>query len=154
MILGVGLQALTVAWAGLRAHAWQFLPAGLIFGLGGGLAIVPIFSIILAGVADHEVGSASGVLNALQQLGGTIGVAVTGTLFFELLPDGDQSGPWRSPRSLRPASWSAPWCSYGCCPSGRDWIRRTELTLATTVGRIAVRPGRPGRLCPAVRKPD
>jgi hypothetical protein len=30
----------------------------------------------------------SGVLNALQQLGGTIGVAVTGTLFFELLPDG------------------------------------------------------------------
>jgi EmrB/QacA subfamily drug resistance transporter len=88
MILGVGLQALTVAWAGLGAHAWQFLPAGLVFGLGGGLAIVPIFSIILAGVADHEVGSASGVLNALQQLGGTIGVAVTGTLFFELLADG------------------------------------------------------------------
>jgi MFS family permease len=88
MILGVGLQALTVAWAGLGAHAWQFLPAGLVFGLGGGLAIVPIFSIILAGVADHEVGSASGVLNALQQLGGTIGVAVAGTLFFELLPDG------------------------------------------------------------------
>ena len=38
-------QALTVAWAGLGAHAWQFLLAGLVFGLGGELAIVPIFSI-------------------------------------------------------------------------------------------------------------
>ena len=28
------------------------------------------------------------VLNAVQQLGGTIGVAVSGTLFFELLADG------------------------------------------------------------------
>jgi MFS family permease len=102
MILGVGLQALTVAWAGLGAHAWQFLPA--------------------------RCSSSS-------------------------CPT-DQSGPWRSPRSLRPASLLAPWCSYGCSRSGRDWIRRTELTLTTTVGRIAVRPGRPGRLCPAVRKPD
>ena len=58
------------------------------FGIGGGLAIVPVFSIILAGVDDHEVGSASGLLDALQQLGGTIGVAVSGTLFFELLSKG------------------------------------------------------------------
>ena len=35
---------------------------------------------------DNEVGSASGLLNAVQQLGGTIGVAVSGTLFFQLLP--------------------------------------------------------------------
>ena len=49
---------------------------------------MPVFSIILAGVSDREVGSASGLLNALQQLGGTIGVAVSGTLFFELLAKG------------------------------------------------------------------
>ncbi len=88
MMVGAGLMALTVQLTGLTAQAWQFLPAGFVFGIGGGLAIVPVFSIILAGVGDHEVGSASGLLNALQQLGGTIGVAVSGTLFFELLPKG------------------------------------------------------------------
>ena len=85
MILGALLMALTVGWAGLTAQPWQFLPAGLVFGVGGGLAIIPVFSIILAGVGDREVGSASGLLNAVQQLGGTIGVAVSGTLFFQLL---------------------------------------------------------------------
>ena len=33
-------------------------------------------------VRDDEVGSASGTLNAVQQLGGALGVAVLGTLFF------------------------------------------------------------------------
>lgn len=33
-------------------------------------------------MTDEETGSASGVLNALQQLSGAIGVAVLGTIFF------------------------------------------------------------------------
>jgi EmrB/QacA subfamily drug resistance transporter len=86
MMIGAGLVALTVQLGGLEAHAWQFLPAQLVFGFGAGLAIIPVFNITLAGVSDHEVGSASGVLNALQQLGGTTGVAVSGTLFFSWLP--------------------------------------------------------------------
>ena len=102
MMVGAGLMALTVQLTGLTAQAWQFLPAGFVFGIGGGLAIVPVFSIILAGVSDREVGSASGLLNALQQLGGTIGVAVSGTLFFELLAKG-RYRRWRSPRSVAAA---------------------------------------------------
>jgi hypothetical protein len=46
---------------------------------------VPLFDIVLAGVADHEVGSAAGVLQAMQQLGMSLGVAVIGTVFFGLL---------------------------------------------------------------------
>jgi hypothetical protein len=46
----------------------------------------PLFDIILASVDDHAAGSASGVLTAVQQFGGAIGVAVIGTIFFELLP--------------------------------------------------------------------
>jgi hypothetical protein len=38
------------------------------------------------------VGSASGVLNAVQQLGGTAGIAVLGTVFFGLLDAGDPLG--------------------------------------------------------------
>lgn len=39
---------------------------------------------ILAGVADHELGSASGSLSAMQQLAGALGVAGITTLFFQL----------------------------------------------------------------------
>jgi EmrB/QacA subfamily drug resistance transporter len=88
MALGVALQALTVQLAGLGAAPWMFLPAGLVFGVGGGLGLVPAFAVVLGGVRDHEIGSASGLMNAFQQLGGTIGVAVCGTLFFQVLGAG------------------------------------------------------------------
>lgn len=88
MLLGVGGMALTVQVAGLAAQPWQFIPAGLVFGAGGGLAVVPVFALILSGVDDGEVGSASGVLTALQQFGGTLGVAVAGTVFFERMAHG------------------------------------------------------------------
>ena len=57
----------------------------LVNGLGMGLFIVPVFDTIIAAVSDAETGSAAGVLNAIQQLGGAIGVAVLGTIFFAAL---------------------------------------------------------------------
>jgi hypothetical protein len=53
--------------------------------MGMGLFVVPVFDTIIAAVTDAETGSASGVLNAIQQLGGAIGVAVLGTIFFTTL---------------------------------------------------------------------
>jgi hypothetical protein len=47
--------------------------------------------VILAGVGEHEVGSASGTLNAIQQLGNSIGVALLATIFFSLLDHGHAS---------------------------------------------------------------
>ncbi len=49
------------------------------------MLISPLFDFILASVGDHEVGSASGVLNAVQQLASAIGVAAIGTVFFSTL---------------------------------------------------------------------
>jgi hypothetical protein len=51
----------------------------------------PLFNVILAGVDEHEVGSASGTLNAIQQLGSSIGVAVLATIFFSLQDHGHTS---------------------------------------------------------------
>ncbi|MFI8181158.1 hypothetical protein ACIF70_11625 [Actinacidiphila glaucinigra] len=53
-----------------------------------GLVMAPFFDIALADVEERETGSASGVLNAVQQLGGSIGVAVLGTAFFSYAADG------------------------------------------------------------------
>jgi hypothetical protein len=47
-----------------------------------------MFDTILASVTDAETGSASGVLNAGQQLATSIGVAVFGTIFFDAVAGG------------------------------------------------------------------
>ena len=46
---------------------------------------VTLIDTILAAVTDSELGSASGVLTAIQQLGAALGVAALGTLFFSTL---------------------------------------------------------------------
>jgi EmrB/QacA subfamily drug resistance transporter len=84
-VMAVGFVAIvvTVQHYGSATTAWTLVPAMATCGLGMGLGIAPLFSVVLAGVADHEVGTASGVLNALQQLGGSVGIAVLGTVFFD-----------------------------------------------------------------------
>jgi len=70
---------------GLATTSAQLIPAQLVLGTGIGMLISPLFDFILAAVGDHEVGSASGVLNAVQQLASAIGVAAIGTVFFAAL---------------------------------------------------------------------
>ncbi|MFC9326185.1 MFS transporter [Kitasatospora sp. NPDC057015] len=81
--LGIlGVRACTTHWP-VDLTSWELVPAVLLTGFGLGLIMAPFFDIALAGVDDHEVGSASGVLNAVQQLGGSVGVAVFGTVLFD-----------------------------------------------------------------------
>ena len=74
-----------VVWAlhhAVPTGALDLLPGLAVAGLGMGLVVAPLFDVVLASVTDEEVGSASGVLNAVQQLSGAMGVAVLGTIFF------------------------------------------------------------------------
>jgi EmrB/QacA subfamily drug resistance transporter len=77
----------------LRGHATigflDLTPGLLVAGIGFGLIVAPMFDIILASVTDAETGSASGVLNAGQQLASSIGIAVLGTVFFDAVAGGD-----------------------------------------------------------------
>jgi predicted MFS family arabinose efflux permease len=91
--LHIGLAVMAVGIAGMLAvvmHESQHVQIlhlavpELIAGVGMGAAIAPLFSFILAGVADDEVGSASGVLNAVQQLASATGIALIGSLFFSV----------------------------------------------------------------------
>jgi EmrB/QacA subfamily drug resistance transporter len=68
-----------------HVSTWGLAGPLLVWGIGMGLFIVPAFDTIIAAVSDAETGSASGALNAIQQLGGAIGVAVLGTIFFSAL---------------------------------------------------------------------
>jgi EmrB/QacA subfamily drug resistance transporter len=52
----------------------------IVVGVGTAFAFIPVSIAALAGVAEHEAGLASGLLNTTQQLGGAIGVAVASTI--------------------------------------------------------------------------
>jgi hypothetical protein len=78
---GAVLLALTVTGSE-SVSTWDLAPALAIIGLGAGASFGQLFDFILAGVTMEEVGSASGVLEAVQQLSSAIGVAALGTIFF------------------------------------------------------------------------
>lgn len=60
---------------------WPFLGSILLLGLGMGCSFVPLTMTAVNGVAPHETGLASALLNTGQQVGGAIGLAAFGTVF-------------------------------------------------------------------------
>ncbi|WP_427923216.1 MFS transporter [Streptomyces sp. cg40] len=53
----------------------------LLMGLGVGLSFMPLNATILAGIEPREAGSASGLLQTLQWLGGTLGLSILVTVY-------------------------------------------------------------------------
>jgi EmrB/QacA subfamily drug resistance transporter len=53
----------------------------LLFGLGMGLLFVPLTIVAVSGVAPHESGAASSLLNVMQQVGGSLGLSILVTVF-------------------------------------------------------------------------
>jgi EmrB/QacA subfamily drug resistance transporter len=84
---GMVLMWWTIGDQAAAATVWDFVPATFVAGVGCGLVFAPLFDIVLADLADDEIGSGSGLLTAVQQFGNAAGAAAVGTLFFELLTD-------------------------------------------------------------------
>jgi EmrB/QacA subfamily drug resistance transporter len=53
----------------------------VLFGLGMGLLFVPLTILAVSGVSPHEAGAASSLLNATQQVGGSLGLSILVTVF-------------------------------------------------------------------------
>lgn len=85
MAAGLGIVYYFIHQNGLDTTPWEFIPGLLVVGAGMALIMSPMFSIVLADVDTKHAGSASGVLNAVQQLGGAIGTALIGVFFFGAL---------------------------------------------------------------------
>lgn len=84
IVFTIGLLATTwvVTHYGLNINAWMLVPSLLVSGIGMSLLMIPIFSAALQDVDPSHAGSASGVLNAVQQVGAAVGVALIGVVFF------------------------------------------------------------------------
>ncbi|AGZ38889.1 drug resistance transporter, EmrB/QacA subfamily protein [Actinoplanes friuliensis DSM 7358] len=58
----------------------HLMPAQVLLGLGLGFTFVPLSSLALVGVPEHDAGAASAALNATQQIGGSLGTALLNTI--------------------------------------------------------------------------
>jgi EmrB/QacA subfamily drug resistance transporter len=56
----------------------------IVGGIGMGMVFVPLFDIVMAGVRPPEMGSASGILQTINALGVSLGVAGIGAIFFAI----------------------------------------------------------------------
>lgn len=91
----VGCLGLTTSFALLlrldaaSTYASGVLPSVALMGLSAGLAFMPITATVLEGVEHAHAGSASGLLQTMQQLGGAIGLAIVATVLAGHHVEGD-----------------------------------------------------------------
>jgi EmrB/QacA subfamily drug resistance transporter len=93
-VMAIGLLVVDVVMrsAGGGLSAWDLAGPLALTGFGMGMVFVPMFDVILAGVAPHQVGSASGLLESVQQLAMSLGIAVVGTVLFDAAGAGHGAG--------------------------------------------------------------
>jgi EmrB/QacA subfamily drug resistance transporter len=60
---------------------WGAFPSLLLAGLSAGISFMPITATVLRGVEPEHAGSASGLLQTMQQLGGAVGFAIVTSVF-------------------------------------------------------------------------
>jgi EmrB/QacA subfamily drug resistance transporter len=91
MGIGLAIVCVVLSAAGAELGRWDLVGPLVVTGFGMGMVFVPMFDVILAAVEPHEIGSASGLLESVQQLSMSVGIAVVGTVLFDRL--GDRHGP-------------------------------------------------------------
>jgi EmrB/QacA subfamily drug resistance transporter len=85
LVIVVGIQ-------GDHVNAWMQAVPLLILGAGMGVVITPLISRVLSGIAPDNVGSASGMLSTMQQVGNSLGVALIGIIFYGIIGQADRPG--------------------------------------------------------------
>ncbi|ETD30426.1 MFS transporter [Williamsia sp. D3] len=111
MSSGTAWTIATIRSADEGFSSWDtVIPMGLA-GLGLTIMLVPLLDIALSTVDVEDSGAASGTLNTFAQIGGAVGVAVTGVLFF------GEAGRYSQPELLHALSIAAwvPICGYALC---------------------------------------
>jgi EmrB/QacA subfamily drug resistance transporter len=82
--LGFSMATLGLVWMTQltpdSSYALHIAPAMLLMSLGMGQVFVPLSSTALLGVPQHDAGVASALVNTMQQVGGSLGVAFLNTI--------------------------------------------------------------------------
>lgn len=78
---------------GANPGYWALALSLFVGGLGLGLAAPILVNVVLAGVSARNAGAAGGVLSTVNQIGGAVGIAALGTVFFAAVTDSAAGAP-------------------------------------------------------------
>ncbi|MFD4970110.1 MFS transporter [Streptomyces sp. NPDC058424] len=72
---------------GLHIAPWQMALPLVVMGLGMGLIVAPLTDAVLSEVPREHAGSASGLINTVQQMGNALGLGLVSVVFFGVIGD-------------------------------------------------------------------
>jgi DHA2 family multidrug resistance protein len=81
--IGLGIGGMTLLWLSLlnlRAGYWDIFWPQLIQGAGMSLLFVPLTTVAMDPIPRERMGNATSLFNLMRNIGGSIGIATTGTM--------------------------------------------------------------------------
>ncbi|WP_244188015.1 MFS transporter [Streptomyces regalis] len=87
MAIGVLLYIWESSRYGLSIAPWQMALPLVVMGVGMGLIVAPLTDAILSDVPREHAGSASGLINTVQQMGNALGLGLVSVVFFGVVDD-------------------------------------------------------------------
>ncbi len=156
LVTGSAIVVVGLTWLTFMSPDSSYLGGVLgpmvLFGFGMGLNFVTLTLTAVSGVAAHEAGAASGLLNATQQVGGSLGLSILTTVFGtasrdeaerqlpSFLADGtaEQKAEFARTQQL-PAPWGHEILAEGISTAFVPAVAMAVLALATAALVIRVR---------------
>ncbi|MCD9875646.1 MFS transporter [Streptomyces guryensis] len=87
MAAGVLLYIWESGRYGLAIASWQMALPLIVMGVGMGLIVAPLTDAVLSDVPREHAGSASGLINTVQQMGNALGLGLVSVVFFGEIGD-------------------------------------------------------------------
>jgi DHA2 family multidrug resistance protein len=83
LAIGFTVAGVTLIWLGqlnLQAGYWDIFWPQLLQGTGMALTFVPLTTVSMQAISPERMGNATSLFNLMRNIGGSVGIAVTGTL--------------------------------------------------------------------------
>ena len=87
MAVGVLLYLWEAEHYGMTITSWQMALPLIVMGVGMGLIVAPLTDAVLSEVPREHAGSASGLINTVQQMGNALGLGLVSVVFFGTIAD-------------------------------------------------------------------
>ncbi|CAL9298384.1 putative MFS-type transporter EfpA [Streptomyces sp. SudanB148_2056] len=87
MAAGVLIYLVEADHYGLGITSWQMALPLAVMGVGMGLVVAPLTDAVLSEVPREHAGSASGLINTVQQMGNALGLGLVSVVFFGVIDE-------------------------------------------------------------------
>lgn len=131
LVVGMAGLLVEIRSTGALLNTLAFIPPLLICGIGMGSAVMALFQVTMSNVSEDNAGAGSGAMQAFQQIGAALGIAVTGQIFFSLLGNSGLGAALEdTSRYVRAAAWATTYSIFifaglTALVGGQAWQKRS-----------------------------